>query len=546
MSDASSLLIVGGRILTMAEAGEGPARVQALAIHRGRIVAAGSEAACRGAMGPGVDVRVLRLSDGDTVLPGLTDGHAHLALMGMELEGVPLKSLRSIAEIQRAVADRVRERHASTWIRGFGYNDYWLQEKRHPTRADLDRVASRHPVVLTRTCGHIAVVNSYALNELGIGDRDPDPEGGRYGRDTAGRINGVLFDGALAPVQAASRMADRELRLALGKASQVWAEAGITGFHDAGGPPGYLPVLVDAIAANDVGQTVHAMVWNGLGVRQLDSVLGSGLRTGFRFRHLVVGPAKVMVDGSSSGPTAATREGYAVNPAERGILYGAMDQLTRTLTQAARDGFQLTTHAVGDEAVAMSIQAIRQAGYPERRHRIEHCAMCPTDLVQELAHSGITPVAQPAFLYEFGDGYVENYGEARGSHLFPLRSWLTAGLRPVGSSDSPVADFHPLHGIAAAMSRTTRQGRVLAPEERLTLEESLALYTRNAAWVVGREAVEGKLLQGFAANLTVVDGDLMAMEESELRQAAVHVTLARGRVLWDRDGRVAKGVRSER
>jgi predicted amidohydrolase YtcJ len=521
----------GGRILTMNPA---QPEVEAVAVRDGHIVAAGSSDEARAALGSSSRYEEVNLNE-STLLPGFIDGHAHLSMFGMQLSGINLKELRSIREIQEAVARAHANSADDGWIRGIGYNDFFLAERRHPTRWDLDEVSPDRPVILTRTCGHIAAVNSVALRAAGIDEEEPNPPGGRYGRAEEGSLNGVLYDAALDRIQVVSRPSDEEMKTYLARGSQGWASAGITAFTDAGGPPGYLKVLTDAVEDGLVLQRVEAMVWNGLGVRQLDSFLPSQIRTGFCVGALCIGAAKVMVDGSSSGPTAATREGYAIDPQDHGILYMSLNELERTLGQAAEVGFQLTTHAVGDRAVEFSVRAISRVGVTRRRNRIEHCAMCAPDLIPPMKDATITPVGQARFLYEFGDGYVVNYGEERGAHMFPFRSWIDAGLRPVGSSDSPVADYRPLRGMAAAMDRTTQGGRVLAPEECITVEEALAMYTTNAAWVSHREGEVGMIKPGFRADLAVVGGDVTRLSPSGLAEAPVRLTLIGGEVMWHND-----------
>ncbi|MCL8206907.1 MAG: amidohydrolase [Actinomycetia bacterium] len=522
------LLFVGARVLT----GD-PERPEAEAVwvEGDRIRAVGPESVLRRMASPAPEVID---GTGATLLPGFIDAHVHLALLGGQLNGVALKPLRSVAAVREAVRARAAATPPGTWIRGFGYNQLWLAERRHPTRDDLDPVSPRHPVLLTRTCGHIAVANTAALRAAGLAEREPDPPGGRFGRRPDGTLDGVLYDQALEAVQTVSRPGPEELRRDLAQAGRVLAEAGVVSVHDAGGPPDYFPTLIAAVDAGDVPQTVHAMVWNGLGIRQLDAFLPAGLATGFRRGRVVLGAAKVMVDGSSSGPTAATREGYAHDPADHGILYLGAEALEAVLGRAAALGFQITTHAVGDRAVALAAEVIGRVGRPERRPRIEHAAMCPPDLVPALAAAGITPVAQPRFLVEFGDGYVEHYGPERGARLFPLASWLKAGLRVAGSSDSPVADWRPLRGVAAAMTRRTTAGRVLAPEERLDFPAALALYTQHAAWVGFEEAERGRIAPGFAADLVLVEGDLPRMAPDEIAEVPVRLTVIGGTVVFGR------------
>lgn len=518
---AVSTLYRNGRITTLDRAAP---EVPAMAVRNGVVVHIGSEDGARAALS-GEEIRVRDLR-GRRVLPGFIDAHAHLALFSIEQANLALKPLPSLSAILETVREASLRAPAGSWIRGSGYNHLTLPEHRHPTRVDLDAASPRHPVVLTRTCGHIAAVNTEALRRAQISLRAPDPPGGRFDRNPDGTVNGVLYDQALGAVQAASAPGQADLIDWMDRGSRLWAQAGITAFHDAGGPPGYFGALGRAYADGRILQRVDAMVWNGLGVNQLDEFLRADIGTGFHRDRFHIGAAKIMLDGSSSGPTAATREPYQIDPSFSGILYHEADAVRELMTRAASRGFQLTAHAVGDRAVELAARTIAAAGVRERRNRIEHAAMCPPDLTDLIAAAGITPVAQPSFLYEFGDGYLESYGEDRGAGMFPLRSWLEAGLRVAGSSDSPVSDHRPLAGIAGAMSRMTRGGRVLAPSERIGFQEALRLYTENPAWLAMAEHSLGRLRVGSRANLVALADDVTAMDSADdIRQCPVVLTV---------------------
>ncbi|MGC8487199.1 MAG: amidohydrolase [Clostridia bacterium] len=520
-----------GRITTLDFAAP---EVPALAVQDGRVAYRGSEDGARAALAGGT-FRTIDLG-GRRVFPGFIDAHAHLAHFSIEHANLRLKPLSSLAAILEAVREEAAHVPAGSWIRGSGYNHLTLPERRHPTRRDLDAAAPHHPVVLTRTCGHIAAVNTEALRRAGLSLREPDPPGGRFDRDSDGTLNGVLYDQAMAAIQSASAPDEARLAAWMAEGSRTWAAAGITAFHDAGGPPGYFLALGRACADGLIAQRVDAMVWNGLGVDQLDRFLDAHIGTGFHRGRFYIGAAKIMMDGSSSGPTAATRTPYAVDPGFSGILYRDLSELKDVMARAARSGFQLTTHAVGDRAVEISAQAIAEVGIRERRNRIEHCAMCPQDLQRLMAGAAITPVAQPGFLYEFGDGYVESYGLDRGGHMFPLKSWLDAGLRVAGSSDSPVTDFRPLSGIAAAVSRRTAGGQVLAPSERISFADALGLYTTNPAWLSFAEGELGRLAPGYRANLVAVMEDVAAMAEAdEIRECPVVLTAIEDEIVHGED-----------
>ena len=521
-------LYVNGRITTMEP--DLP-ECEALCVQNGRISYTGSEQGAR-ALLAGLPFRTIDLQ-GLRVLPGIIDAHAHLSLFSIEWSNLRLKSLTSLDAILGEVRAKVETTPGGEWIRGSGYNHLTLKEGRHPTRADLDRVAPHHPVMLTRTCGHIAAVNTEALRRAGLSLHESDPEGGRFDRNADGSLNGVLYDQAISAVQSASVPEKEQLKQWMEEGARVWAQAGITAVHDAGGIPGYLKVLAEAFREGRIPQRIDAMVWNGLGVDQLSEFLPSHISTGFHRGELYIGAAKIMMDGSSSGPTAATRSPYAIDPSFDGILYRSAEELRRWIKAAVDEGFQVTAHAVGDRAVAIAAEVIGEAGDLHRRNRIEHCAMCPADLRQVLVRHQITPVAQPGFLYEFGDGYVESYGWDRGAYMFPLRSWLNAGLAVAGSSDSPVTDFRPLSGIAAAVTRETVKGQVLADDERISIHEAIGLYTVNPARLVFAEHELGRLAAGYRANLVVLGEDILKLEgASRIRDCPVFMTVIDDKPVW--------------
>jgi predicted amidohydrolase YtcJ len=524
-------LYVNGRVTTM---NPDLPECNAFSVENGRITYVGSEHGARAALA-GLKFRTVDLK-GRRVLPGLIDAHAHLSLFSMEWANLRLKGLGSIDAILDAVRAKANATPPGEWIRGFGYNHLALEERRHPTRADLDRAAPHHPVLLMRTCGHIAAVNTEALRRSGVSLHAPDPEGGRFDRNPDGSLNGVLYDQAMAGVQAASVPDKAELTQWMTAAARVWAQAGITAVHDAGGFPGYFQVLSDAFREERIPQRIDAMVWTGLGIDQLSEFLPSHVSTGFHRGDLYVGAAKIVMDGSSSGPTAATRLPYTSDPGFAGILYRSQETLERMVKVAVDEGFQVTAHAVGDRAVAIVAEVIGRCGDPNRRNRIEHCAMCPPDVREVMVKHHITPVAQPTFLYEFGDGYVDSYGWERGAHMFPLRSWFDAGLRVAGSSDSPVADYRPLAGVATAISRITRSGQVLAEDERISLQQALSLYTVNPAWLVFAESEMGRLAPGYRASFVVLAEDIFAMTDPrDVRDCPVRMTVIDDRAIWNDD-----------
>jgi predicted amidohydrolase YtcJ len=264
-------------------------------------------------------------------------------------------------------------------------------------------------------------------------------------------------------------------------------------------------------------------------------VLGAGMRTGLGDERLRLGAFKVMTDGSSSGPTAATREPYASNCQDCGILYWDQEGLDDLLGRAHRQGFQGTVHAVGDRAIEQTLNALARAQqeFPREglRHRIEHCAICPPDLRSRVRAQGIVPAMQPAFFWEFGDGYIQNYGRSRADTMFPVKSLFAAGVPVAGSSDAPVTHYAPLFGIEQAMTRRTMAGDVCGPDERVDLTTAIRMHTIHGAFASFEEGFKGSLEVGKAADLIVLAEDLSRVPVERLRDVGVAMTVVGGEVV---------------
>ena len=533
MNTHADLIFTGGRVHTVNPTND---VVPAVAVGGGRILVAGSDADVRARSGPRTRVVELR---GRALLPGFVDAHCHLASLGMAMTSIDCKAagMQSIHALQEAVRARAVSQPSGTWIRGRGYDQTRLADKRHPNRLDWDLVAPDHPVIFTRTCGHISSVNGRSLALAGITDATPDPPGGRYDR-AGGRHLGVAYETAQTPLQVAAMPSAEEFREALLRADEAYIAAGATSVHDAGGlvGPAFVPGQ-DLAGARRLRVRIYAFATVNSRTHPLMGLLGTGLHTGFGDERLRLGAFKVMTDGSSSGPTAATREPYTSNCQDHGILYWAQEDLDDLLGQAHRQGFQCTVHAVGDKAIEQTLNAMaraqREAPRPGLRHRIEHCGICPPDLRARVAAQGIVPIMQPAFFWEFGDGYIANYGQHRADAMFPARSLIAAGVPVAGSSDAPVTHCAPLFGIEQALTRATSDGQVCGPDERVDLTTAIRMHTINGAFASFEEHGKGSLEPGKLADLVVLGDDIARVPVKDLRHLPVTMTVVGGEVVHE-------------
>lgn len=529
----AELIFAGGRVHTVNATKE---IVEAVAVGGGRILAVGSDAVVRPLAGAGT--RVIELS-GRSLLPGFIDAHAHFASLGAAMTAIDCKApgMQSIVALQEAVRQRATAQPPGTWIRGRGYDQSRLAEKRHPNRGDWDAVAPDHPVIFTRTCGHIASVNSRALALAGIDDHTADPPGGRYDR-ADGRNLGVAYETAQAPLQVAATPSRDEYREALLRANRAYLAAGCTSVHDAGGllGPAFAPCQ-DLVEAGQIQVRLYAFATVDSRAHPLMGMLASGLRSGLGDERLRLGAFKVMTDGSSSGPTAATREPYTSNCYDHGILYWSQEDLDELIGRAHRQGFQCTVHAVGDQAIDQTLGAMAHAQreFPRQglRHRIEHCGICPRDLQGRVHAQGIVPVMQPAFFWEFGDGYIRNYGQHRADTMFPARSLNGRGVPVAGSSDAPVTSHAPLFGIEQALTRATIEGQVCGADERVDLTTAIRMHTINGAYASFEEHLKGSLEPGKLADLVVLAEDLARVPATGLRHVGVLMTVVGGQVVYE-------------
>jgi predicted amidohydrolase YtcJ len=528
----TDLIFTGGQVHTVNAKND---IVEAVAVGGGRILAAGSTADIRALAGPGTREVALH---GRSLLPGLIDAHCHMTGLGMAMVSIDCKApgMQSIEALQKAVHERAATQPPGTWIRGRGYDQTRLRERRHPTRDDWDAVAPDHPVIFTRTCGHIASVNSRALAVASITDQIPDPPGGRYDRD-GGRNLGVAYETAQTPLQMAALPSAEEFRDALMRASAAYLAAGCTSVHDAGGLVGpAFGLCQDLVEAGRLKLRIYAFATVNSLQHPVIGVLGAGLRSRFGDERLRLGAFKVMTDGSSSGPTAATREPYTSNGQDCGILYWDQEGLDALIGRAHRQGFQCTVHAVGDRAIEQTLNAMARAQreYPREglRHRIEHCAVCPPDLRDRVRAQHIVPAMQPAFFWEFGAGYIHNYGRSRADTMFPVKSLIAAGVPVAGSSDAPVTHYAPLFGIEQALTRRTTAGDVCGPDERVDLTTAIRMHTIHGAFASFEEGFKGSLEVGKAADLVVLADDLSRVPVERLRDVGVVMTVVGGEVVY--------------
>jgi predicted amidohydrolase YtcJ len=524
-------VVEDGVFVTMAADAE-PA--DAMLIRDGRIAIVGRAEAVRAAA-PGA--QVVRLG-GATVVPGLIDAHCHVANVGYLAAAADCSqpSAPDIATIQARLRQATDQTPAGSWVTGGGYAEYKLREGRHPTRADLDRAVPGRPAVLYHTSLHACVLNTAALREAGFADGQPDPPGGAFGRDSQGRLDGVVYEAPMFALfeqnirRDMARMGAGPSRGLIQAAGQRLAALGLTTACDADMRRDTFGAFAEADAEGLLSQRIYGLVVH-------DHV--GAVRPGRHSPRLATEAVKIWADGGMSSRTAAIHGSYPVPPYGSGIMYFERGPLTEMVRDLDARGFQVCIHAQGDRAIETVLDAYAAvlssgvapglapgAGNP-RRHRIEHGGAMYPPLAARAAALGIVVASQPGFLSALGDGFAAAFPDSV-DQLYSFASWQRAGITVAGSSDAPVITADPLVGIRDAIVRRTGDGRLLGPAECLTARDALALYTTRAAYACHREREIGSLEPGKLADFVVLDANPLEAEPERIGGIGVLATILGG------------------
>src|SRR5215831_6802697 len=513
-------------------AGAGPAR--SMLVREDRIGAVGAAEQVRAAA---ADARVVRL-EGAAVIPGLIDAHCHLCDVGYLASGADCSqpAAPDIAAIVARLRDAAARTPEGSWVTGSGYVEYKLREGRHPTRADLDAAVPGRPAILFHTSLHACVLNTPALREAGFADRQPDPPGGRFGRDREGRLDGVVYEGPAFTLlwgglrRDMARMGAAARAGLVARAGRQFAALGITAACDADTRRDSLTAFAEADEQGVLGVRVAGLVVHD----EAGWLLGSGLR-GRRSPRLAADSVKIWADGGMSSRTAAIHGSYPVPPYGSGIMYFTPGELTAMVAEFDAHGLQVCIHAQGDRAIQTVLDSYAtvlegRSGNP-LRHRIEHGGSMFAPLTARAASLGIVVAAQPGMLSILGDGFAEAFPE-RSDELYAYASWRRAGICVAGSSDAPVITADPLVGIRDAALCRTGNGRVLGPGERLAVPDALAMYTAEAAFAMHREHDIGTLAPGKLADFVILDRNPLDSAPERITDIRVLATVLGGQPVF--------------
>lgn len=532
------LALVNGKIVTLNQRDE---IAQAVAVCDGKIVSVGSTK--RVLELAGKDTTVIDLQ-GKTVTPGFVESHCHPSLAGpMLCFEVDVRTATSIDEILNMLREKASKLPKGKWVKGMGYDDRRLKEKRHPTRYDLDKATTDHPVYLTRTDGHLAVANSVALQLAKITRETPDLDGGRFDRDPdTGKPNGVLREQAqtlIKPLIPPYRI--EEIKEGLVAAFNKLAGWGITSFHDAAVVHDAMVAYQELLAENRLPLRVAMMI---VGIPMLEfpgylsELKGLGIKAGFGNDRLRIYGTKFMCDGSMSGWTAALHEPYSNEPNECGIVVTPIEELTAGIVEAHKSGLRPATHAIGDRAIDIVLDAIEMALMerpdPDHRMSIEHCSLPTEAAIDRMKRLRVLPSSSVGFLYELGPAHLLGIGTERAKRYFPHRKYLEKGIISVGNSDWFVTSANIAQQLYGVVTRKAYSGEIIGHEQAISVMNALRLYTINGAYASFEEKIKGSIERGKLADMVVLDRDILTIPEEEIKDMRVETTIVGGEIVYQR------------
>lgn len=457
-----------------------------------------------------------------TVLPGFIDTHIHFhgfAERLVTLNLSPRNDVRSISDIRDRISQLSKDLPLRAWIRGGGYNEFYLDEKRHPTRWDLDMATSAHPIKLTHRSGRAHVLNSLALKVVNISKETADPRGGLIDRDLeTGEPTGLLFGMGDYLAQSIPSIDNDQMERGIKLASNELCSLGITSINDAS-------------PRNNLNRWKRFQRWKESGLLKSRISVTLGVEG---YEEYKKEPFSTQIN-----ETQPKIRGVKIILHETtGRLTPTQEELNEIVLNIHQDGSQLILHAIEENSIKAACNAVgyalQKSPKSDHRHRIEHCSVCTPSLAKRIASLRIMVVTQPNFIYYNGDRYLKTVPKPNLEHLYPIATLTKNGVKVAFSSDCPVVPANPITGIYSAISRKTEAGEVVLPEERIAPFDALKMYTEDAAKAIFEEKTKGSITPGKLADMVVLNGDPTKLPADEIKDIEAEMTILDGEIVWDK------------
>jgi predicted amidohydrolase YtcJ len=544
---AADTIYFGGDILTME--GKEPRYVEALAVKDGSITFAGAMSDADRWTGP--NTREVNLA-GQTLLPGFVDGHSHIFLHvegqdWADLSSAPIGTTNNFDDIIRALKDKQTELGAgqTEWLIGSGYDESLLDEKRHPTAADLDKAFPDTPVLLVHVSGHIFIVNSAGLRAKGVNADTPDPSGGVIvrlpnSREPSGEIQENARFPFLDVIVKDRPVEETAKKLAISLAH--YARYGLTTVQEGALQESHLPVLRAVAERGEMSLDFVALVFQPVA----EKLIAEGqTQWGVYEKGVKLAGIKITIDGSPQGKTAYISKPYLTPVPHchgdcRGVSALTADEVNELMLLSYKNDVQVYAHCNGDAAIDLMLggheyaleQMNEDPDAKDRRTVIVHSQVMRPDQLDAYAKYRIFPSFFTNHTYFWGDAHLANLGEERGSFISPMRSAIDKGIRAANHTDYNVTPVNQMFVVWSAVNRITRTGAVLGPDQRITPYEALQAITINGAYMYFEEDGKGSLVPGKVADLVILDGNPLKVDPMAIKDIRVMETVKAGKTVF--------------
>jgi len=471
--------------------------------------------------------------DGQTLIPGLIDAHGHILSYGLSLLRVDLVDTQTEQEAVRRVVDFAQSSDQLDWIQGRGWNQVLWDSNEFPSAVSLDAALSDKPVWLSRVDGHAGWANSAAMELAGVDRRSEDPDGGQIIRDEDGNPTGVFIDNAMALIRSQiPAISMEEQKFALRTAMLELAKQGLTSVHDAGAGSDTIEAYKQLLDDGPLPIRVNVMLSAG------DSFYEQRLAEG-HYRSaddtLTMNSVKIAADGALGSRGAAMIDDYADQAGHTGLLLHNPERLEYFMRAAMNAGFQVNTHAIGDNANKAVLdnyeQLIAETSSRGLRHRVEHAQILRYEDIFRFAELGVIPSMQATHATSDKNMAIDRIGEVRIQGAYAWRKLIDAGALIANGSDFPVESPNPFFGLHAAITRQDKNNQPPGgwfPEEKMTAIEAFASFTIDAAYSGHQENLLGTLEPGKKADFIILDRDIFAIDDSQIWQIEVEQTWVNG------------------
>jgi len=533
---SDSTIYTNGHILTIDDANPS---VEAVAVKEGKVFTLGTLKEVKQRTGGKATIVDL---DGKTMMPGFIDAHGHIAdylmFWGLpNLASPPVSDVQSINDLvvkmQRYI--EVEQVTAGNAAIGFGYDDSMLEERRHPTRQELDRVSSEHPVCVIHISGHLASCNTLALNTIGFVAGVANPKGGVIVRNHLGVPTGVLEEQAVYGILPLLEPKGLDkIREEFTEIQRYFASKGITTAQDGATLPNSLAMLQQAAKRDELLiDVVSYPKWSFY-----ENIFTDTLKPGSYKGHLKVAGVKVVLDGSPQGKTAYLREPYKLAPAGqtedyRGYPIMPQAEINDWVERMFVDKVQIQTHCNGDACADMLLDAISRAqkihGKSDRRPVMVHAQTVRQEQIERMAELGVIPSFFSSHTFFWGDWHRDSVlGQERANNISPLGWAHQAGIKYTIHNDTPVVPPDILPLVWSSVNRLTRSGAVLGQEQRVTVMDALKAVTIHAAYQYFEEDTKGSIEPGKLADLVILSNNPLLVDPLAIRDIEVLETIKEG------------------